>query len=159
MAGAERARLDARAAQRRDRDSVRRRAAHGAPRVIDLFVDSIAAYRLTRFVTADVLTAGLRAKLIEGAYRRQARREHVTLSERAGQPIRQMRPSDWDDLAISEGECAPKLATLITCRWCAGVWIAAGVLVARRVAPRVWPVAARGLVISSASALVARIED
>lgn len=125
----------------------------------ELLVDSIAAYRLTRLVTADVITAGLRAKLIEGAYRRQARRERVTLSERTGQPIRQMRPSDWDDLAISEGESAPKLATLITCRWCAGVWIAAGVLVARRVAPRAWPVAARGLVIASASALIARVED
>ena len=127
--------------------------------MIELLVDALAAYRLTRLVTADVITSTPRAKLIEGAYRRQARRERMTLSERVGQPLRSMRPGDWDDLAIGEGECAPKLATLITCRWCAGVWVAAGVLAARQLAPGPWSIAARGLAVSAGAALIAGLED
>ena len=45
----------------------------------------------------------------------------------------------------------PKLARLITCRWCAGVWIAAGVVGARSLAPRAWTPVARALALYDAA--------
>lgn len=129
-----------------------------AARTLDFALDALAAYRITKLVTHDTITAQPRAALIEGAYRRQARREHKTLSERIGQPVRSMRPSDWDDLAIGESECAPKLATLITCRWCAGFYVAVGVAAARRFMPG-WRHGARALALSACAALVAGLES
>lgn len=129
-----------------------------AERTLDLTVDILAAYRITKLVTHDTITAGPRAKLIEAAYRRQARAEHTTLSERIGQPLRSMRPSDWDDLAIGEAECAPKVATLVTCRWCAGFYVAVAVVVARRYW-RGWDGASRALALSAGAALVAGLES
>jgi hypothetical protein len=49
----------------------------------------------------------------------------------------------------------PKLATLVTCRWCAGMWIAAGVTLA----PRAWDPVARGLALSAGAVLLARLES
>lgn len=131
--------------------------------MIDLLLDALAAYRLTKLVTDDTITAVPRAKIIESAYRSQARAEGVTLSTRIDTACRgrlsDMRPSDWDDLAISEAEDAPKLATLITCRWCAGFYCSLFVVAARRFAPRAWPVAARALALSAGSALIAGLEQ
>lgn len=124
---------------------------------LDLVLDALAAYRLTKLVTHDTITATPRAKLIESAYRRQARAENMTLSERIGRPRREMRPSDWDDLAIGEAECAPKVATLITCRWCAGFYVALGVAAARRFVPG-WRHGARALALSACASLVAGLE-
>ena len=53
----------------------------------------------------------------------------------------------------------PKLARLITCRWCAGVWIAGAVVAARTIAPRGWDPVAKGLALSAGAALLARFED
>jgi len=53
----------------------------------------------------------------------------------------------------------PKIARLITCRWCAGVWIAGGVVLARSVAPRMWQPIARGMALSAGAALLAGLED
>lgn len=127
---------------------------------LDLALDALAAYRLTKLVTDDTITAGPRAKIIESAYRSQAIREHTTLSDRIGRPLSSMkRPADWDDLAIGEGECAPKLATLITCRWCAGFYCSLFVVVARKLEPVRWGVAARVLALSAGSALIAGLEQ
>lgn len=41
------------------------------------------------------------------------------------------------------------------CPWCVGVYVAAGVLVARRVAPRAWPVVARWLTAAQIAGLLA----
>lgn len=40
---------------------------------------------------------------------------------------------------------------LTTCPWCTSIYVAAGVLAARRLAPRAWPVIARGLAASYAT--------
>jgi hypothetical protein len=53
----------------------------------------------------------------------------------------------------------PRLATLITCRWCAGMWIAAGVTAARLARPGAWDPVARGLALSASAVLLARLED
>jgi hypothetical protein len=65
---------------------------------------------------------------------------------------------DWAEMAMADEADAPKLATLVTCRWCAGVWIAAGVVLARRVAPRQWAPVAEVLAVAAAGTLVAGLE-
>lgn len=47
----------------------------------------------------------------------------------------------------------------ITCRWCAGVWIAGGVVAARTFAPKVWSSVARGMALSAVATLLARLES
>ena len=50
-------------------------------------------------------------------------------------------------------------ADLESCPWCASVWIAVGVVIARRLFPRAWPVVARVLAYSAAAGHLARIAD
>lgn len=127
----------------------------------DLLVDSAAAYRLTKLVTDDVITQPLRDRLLERIYRGTDLHPDRTLLM---VPIDMLPMPDlhdegsWQDFTIRD-EHPPKLATLLTCRWCAGVWIAAGVTVARRVAPRAWRPAAELLTCAAAAALLARFED
>lgn len=112
--------------------------------MIALF-DLVATYRLTRLVTADDLTLPLRDRIVRAAY------------ERAGVNTGEMyHPALF---AMAEDDDPPKLATLVTCRWCAGVWISLGVVVARRLCPRAWPPLARALTYSAGAALLARLED
>lgn len=112
-------------------------------RWVDLLVDVLATYRLTRLATADVISEPARAAVL--------RRVGV-------EP-----PSGEEDLTAVEMVEAlkdpPRLATLVTCRWCAGVWIAAGVTVARLLAPRAWAPISRGLALSASAVLLARLED
>lgn len=54
---------------------------------------------------------------------------------------------------------APKLARLITCRWCAGMWIAGGVVAARRIAPTRCDPAAKALALSATAVLISGLED
>jgi hypothetical protein len=48
-----------------------------------------------------------------------------------------------------------KLVELIECPWCTGFWVALGVVVARRLAPRVWDPIARVFAYSAAAGFVA----
>lgn len=111
-----------------------------------LLVDAVAAYRLTKLVTDDVITAPIRDRIVEAAY------------ERAGVTIERTSGETWSDVAIGD-ENAPKIATLVTCRWCAGVWIGAGVVAARRLAPRAWQPVAEALSLAAAAALIAGLEQ
>lgn len=77
--------------------------------------DALAAYRVTRLVTRDRITA----------------------------PVR--------DRFDPEGV----VGELIRCSWCTGVWVAAGVVAARRVAPRVWAPAAEALAVAAVVGLIA----
>lgn len=109
-----------------------------------LAVDTLAAARLTRLVTTDTITAPLREKLIRWAYRSQP----------------EMAPSwggihPWAELARVDDGDPPWPAKLVTCDWCAGVWVGFGVAVARLIAPGPWALIARGLAIAQASAIVA----
>lgn len=99
--------------------------------------DALAVYRLTRLVVEDVLTEPLREKIIGAAYRVRYGPGHGIEDHHAGR--------------LDE----PKIATLITCPWCASVWVAAGVVVVRRVAPTVWSPVARLLAFSAAAGMIA----
>jgi hypothetical protein len=109
----------------------------------ELVVDGLATYRLTRLATADVISEPAR----------QAVLRHV-----GAEP-----PPGADDPTAQEVVEAldrpPRLATLVTCRWCAGIWIAGGVAAMRRLAPSAWDPAARGLALAATAVLLARFED
>lgn len=108
-----------------------------------LALDLLATYRLTRLATADVISEPVRMAVLR----------------RVGA---EPPPGDEDPTAqevVESLQDPPRLATLVTCRWCAGMWIAAGVTAARVVAPRAWDVAARGLALSAGAVLLARFED
>lgn len=129
--------------------------------ILDVVVDAAAAYRLTRLVTADDLLNEPRGAFVRWAYRNVGRRgpEGLAVTEamdRAG--FDPDRLADWSDYAQHDRD-APKLATLVTCRWCTGMWVSLGVVVARRVAPRLWDRFARAFAFSAAAALLASLED
>lgn len=99
----------------------------------DAVVDALAVARLTRLVTRDKLTAPARAAFVASAY--AAFRPDVPSSTDA---------EEWLTLAELDPR-APWPAKLAVCSWCAAVWVALGVAVARRVAPRLWGHLARAL--------------
>ena len=107
-----------------------------------LLVDVLATYRLTRLATADVISEPARM---------------AVLRKVGADPP----PGDEDPTAQEVIEAMsepPRLATLVTCRWCAGMWIAAGVCVARAAAPRAWEPVSRGLALSAGAVLLSRLE-
>lgn len=110
---------------------------------LELAIDGLAAYRLTRLATADVISEPWRRSIVDRA-----------VANGGEEPPEADTAQDVVD-ALSE---PPKLARLITCRWCAGMWIAAGVVGARAVAPRAWSPVAKTLALSAAATLIARAE-
>lgn len=115
-----------------------------------LLVDVVAAYRLTRLATADVLTQPMREHLIRWTYIRDPDRENPAV------PV--FLPTAWQE-TVEDDPNPPKLATLITCRWCSGVWIGALVAAARWTIPGVWAPIAYALTAATAAAFLARMED
>ena len=108
-----------------------------------LLTDALATYRLTRLATADVISEPARMALLRTTGSEPPLgEEHLTAQE-----------------VVERLEQPPRLATLITCRWCAGIWIAAGVSIARVAVPRVWDPVSRGLALSAGAVLLARLED
>ncbi len=85
---------------------------------LHLLIDVVAAYRLTRLVVADAITAPIRDRLARWLW--------------------------WHEL--------------VTCRWCSGVWVGAGVAAARWIVPTQWNVAAWALTAASVAALASRLE-
>lgn len=106
-------------------------------------IDALATYRLTRLATADVIS--------------EPARQAVLRSVGAEPPPGQEDPTAEEIVEALKNP--PKLATLVTCRWCAGMWIAAGVTAARRLAPGAWEPLARGLALSASAVLLARLES
>jgi len=93
--------------------------------------------RLTRLVTTDVITEDLRAWVLERLTydRRQlaeirAHRAAVDAAAKAGDQLPTLSISPA--LNPRASRLRLKLAKLITCRWCSGVWIAAAVVLADR---------------------------
>ena len=64
----------------------------------------------------------------------------------------------WTSVVAHHGDDAPKLATLVTCPWCASFYVAIAVVVARRIAPRAWTPIARALAGSHLAGLAANID-
>jgi len=59
----------------------------------------------------------------------------------------------------SEALSGTRWEALDTCAWCSSAWIGAGVLVARRVAPRAWSAASWVLAASAAAGLLRNVEQ
>lgn len=137
----------------------------GFPDRLGVFcVDVLAVHRLTRLVTADEITRPARDAVIRDAYARAGRLivnvddDEFGRTMQGDECVDVAAGGDWS-LVVEQDDEPPKLATLVTCRWCASFWIAAGVLTARRVAPRWWAPAAQVLAASSLSTFMARWED
>lgn len=116
-----------------------------------LAVDGLAVYRVTRLVTADTITEPVRWRIIEAAYEaagRAATWRDATINH----------GGTWDDVA-HEDPNPPKLAVLVTCRWCTGYWVALLAVAARRFAPRAWEPIARASALSAVAALLAGLEE
>lgn len=124
---------------------------------LDLLCDALAAYRITRLVSADDLTAGMRDRWVEAAYARagKAGKAKVAMRERGLDPSIE---GSWADYAADGDPEPPRLATLVVCRYCVGVWIGAGVAVLSARWPRLWRPVARALALSTAAVLVAGLE-
>lgn len=114
-----------------------------------LLVDAVAVYRLTRLVTADDLAEAVRARWIRAAYR---------LEDGHDSPRQPTVGETWQDL-LEQDPQPPKLATLIVCRWCAGVYVSVGVAFMRWRFPKFWNQVADVAAMSAAAALLARLED
>lgn len=122
---------------------------------LELATDALAVHRLTRLVTADTITEPVRWALVSAILRRdpglctRLNRMEVGLED---------RPADAEEL-VGSIENPPKLAVLLTCRWCAGVWVAGAVVAARTIAPRAWRPLGQAMALASAGALLAGLED
>lgn len=91
---------------------------------LDLLVDGLAAYRLTRLVVEDTITAPIREKIFEKY---------------------PPSPDSW--------------SYALTCTYCASMWVGAGIVATRVVAPRAWRAAALGLALSGVVSLIQSREE
>lgn len=122
---------------------------------LELLVDVLACYRLVRLVTADTITGPLRWRVIRWSYLRAG---HDADLVPLGPNLDGMVDDDLHQ-AQMEHELPPKLATLMRCRWCAGVWIAGGVTAARWLEPGLWNPVGYGLAIAAVAVLLAGLEE
>ena len=89
----------------------------------DMVVDVLAAYRLTRLATADIISE-------------PARQTAVTQAPSGVRPCTGNGScADSRSSSSRPSKTPTKLARLITCRWCAGVWIAGAVIAATPLPP------------------------
>lgn len=119
--------------------------------MIDLLFDALAAYRLTRLVTADTITRPLRARWIRAAYVSAYEPDSDwALSERT--------EAEWDRIPRDDDD-APKLAEFVTCPYCVGIWISGLVVLFRRYAHGAWSPLAKVLALSAIAALMRGLEQ
>lgn len=112
-------------------------------------IDVLAAYRLTRLVTKDSITAPARGALVEYAY--ATSRTAPNRPDAAA--VRSWSLRTWAEYALDDKH-APRLAELVTCPWCTGIYVAFGVVFARRFFPRAWSPVARALAVAAAAAFI-----
>lgn len=113
-------------------------------------VDALASFRITRLVVSDVLTADMRDAFIRAAYVSAGRAEEMEAQYLTGNGA----PGEWAEVVARDPD-PPKLATLVTCPHCAGMWVAFGVALARWLAPRPWAAIARPLALAGAVSIIA----
>lgn len=106
----------------------------------DVALDVLAVHRLAHLVTTDVITKPARVAVIRMAY---------------GDWWNYPADEDWEEHVALDDD-PPKLATLVTCRWCSSVWAALAVVCLRRVPG--WRLVRDALALSSASTLLVRVE-
>lgn len=113
--------------------------------MIALVTDALATHRLARMVTEDVLTEPIRDALIRAAY---------VAAGRAEDEERRQPDQTWTE-RVGYDDAPPRVAYLLTCNHCSGLWLAIGVVLARRFAPRAWDPIARALAIGAVPSILA----
>lgn len=116
--------------------------------LVEFALDALAAYRLTRLITTDDLLHDQREAVVEAAY---------VAAGRAAESRAAAELTSWAETAVADEHDAPKLATLITCRWCTGMWVALFVVAVRRT--RAWRPMRDALALGSLAALIAGFEQ
>lgn len=112
-------------------------------RALRLAVDALAAYRLTRLVTRDTVTVPWRDQLT------------WHLAHPDGSPATRRLADRYGPDVAAMGSLP---GYLLACPWCAGLWIAAGVVGASRRWPLRWRPLAEALAVSAAVGLLAERE-
>lgn len=119
-------------------------------------IDVLAVHRLARLVTADTITVRPRWAIIAWSYLRNGHDPEVVYGDGSG-------AGNLDAMVEAdevEDPCGvPKLAVLVTCRWCASMWLSAVAVAGHGLAPSLWFPLAGVLALSSASTLLAGIEE
>lgn len=87
-----------------------------------LIVFALAVARVTRLVNEDVLLKGPRERLVAWAWGRRYGRQPVAARSEDGASLGQMPM--WQ-AAKANGAIEPQLAYLITCAWCASIYVGA----------------------------------
>lgn len=80
-----------------------------------LLVFALAVARVTRLINEDVLLDGPRDRLVAWAWARRY----------GGQLTEEVNPRPFWMLVRSNGAVEPKLAYLVTCPWCASIYVGA----------------------------------
>ncbi len=121
-----------------------------------LLVDALATYRLTKLVVDDQITAEWRDAVIRWAYLRERPDRWPKCRGDVGDWAEQHMdngPGSW--VSVVETDCdPPKLAYLVTCPHCSSIWLAFGVVLARRLFPRWWAGVGEALALSAVAGLV-----
>jgi hypothetical protein len=131
---------------------------------LELATDALAAYRLTKLITDDYLLRGVRERVIVRAYHADevdgldAHTRDLLDRIQHDPSLVRLDADDYWQAVVEEDDRPPKLAVLVTCRWCAGVWVGLGVVAARRVAPRAWSPIAQALALSAIAGWGTRLE-
>jgi len=89
--------------------------------LIDLAIDALTTYRITRLVVEDEIAAPMRDRV-------------------------------WDRWPPD----STRVGYLITCPWCVSVWVGAGVVAARAVAPAAWRPLSGALALSALAGVVSQ---
>lgn len=93
---------------------------------MNLIVDMLATFRLTRLVIEDHITDGLRERVKHSAMR-----------------------------SVDSPGVAAKIDTFLSCPWCVSFHVGLGVVAARRFVPRAWGPLATVLALSAATGIIA----
>lgn len=122
-------------------------------RWFEAVVFGLAAHRATRLVTKDDITEKIRDGIVRRAYLKSAGLDRPSIAEREG-----WAPEGGWSLYAEHDNDAPALATLVTCRWCASIWLTSGLLLVGFLFPKPARVLRYVLAGSSIAVLLARIE-
>lgn len=125
--------------------------------LIELGLDALATFRITRLITTDRITRAPRVKVIRHAYEHRGQRlEYSNDSDLPGPTHIRMSDGQVENLAHDDDD-VPELAAFIVCPWCVGMWVAFGVIGARVACPRAWAWARRPLALSAITGLLASV--
>ena len=111
-------------------------------------IDALAVARLTRLVTKDAITSPVRDAIEARSVKMVAVK---CISSSCSASEHQTESGDVQPWAF--------LRDLTDCGWCSSFWLAAGVVTARKVAPRAWTPIAYGLALAAVAGWLTNRDD